>query len=357
MKTMDTTRLGRTELHVTRTAFGVLPLQRTPLDEAIRILQRAYDAGITLYDTARAYTNSEAKLGQALGTVRTRITIATKSGATTRSGLLADLETSLQALRTDYVDLLQLHNPKALPDPADPQSSYAGALEARAKGMVRYIGLTNHSRELAAQAVASGLYDTLQFPLCMLSSVADLALVDQCRAADVGLIAMKPLSGGLITNVQAAFAFLWQYTNVVPIWGIQRLSELDELLGLSAAPPPLDEALRAAISHDRAELSGAFCRGCGYCLPCPADIPIPMAARMSLLLRRMPSEQFLSEAWSAKMERIAACTGCGHCRAHCPYELDTPELLKRNLADYREFSLHAQPGQSSAPAPGVSAQR
>jgi aryl-alcohol dehydrogenase-like predicted oxidoreductase len=318
-------------------SFGVLPLQRAPLDEAVRILRRAYAAGITFYDTARAYTDSEAKLGQALGDVRSQIVIATKSGASTREGLLADLETSLRALRTDYVDVLQLHNPKALPDAADPQSSYAGAVEARAKGMVRYIGLTNHSLELAAQGVASGLYDTLQFPLCMLSTAADLALIEQCRRADLGVIAMKPLSGGLITHVRAAFAFLRQYPNVAPIWGVQQMAELEQLLQLDAAPPALDTELLAAIARDRAELAGAFCRACGYCLPCPVDIPIPMAARMSLLLRRMPYEQFMGEAWREKMERIEKCTGCGRCREHCPYELDTPALLKRNLADYREF--------------------
>jgi aryl-alcohol dehydrogenase-like predicted oxidoreductase len=347
MSTLDTTRLGRTDLQVTRLSFGVLPLQRTPLAEAVRILRRAYDAGITFYDTARGYSDSEAKLGEAFGDIRDRIVIATKSGATSRDGLLRDLETSLRALRTDYVDVLQLHNPKALPDPANPQSAYAGAMEARAKGMVRCIGLTNHSLDLAEKGVASGLYDTLQFPLCMLSSAGDLALVEQCRRADVGLIAMKPLSGGLITNARAAFAFLWQYPNVVPIWGIQRLAELEEFLQFAAAPPPLDEGLQAAIARDRVELTGAFCRACGYCLPCPADIPIPMAARMSLLLRRMPYQQFLGAAWREKMERIATCTGCGHCRKHCPYELDTPALLKRNLADYREFGRqHATPPQA-----------
>lgn len=334
---METARLGRTGLTVTRTAFGVLPMQRVEMGEAVRILRRAHAGGITFYDTARAYSDSEEKIGAALADVRDEIVIATKSGATTRTGLLADLETSLRNLRTDHVDILQLHNPSQLPDPADPESSYAGLLEAQAKGMVRFLGITNHRRDTAAAAVASGLYDTLQFPLCMISAPEDLALIDACREADLGLIAMKALSGGLITNARAAFAFLWQYENVVPIWGIQRMTELEEFLALDVAPPVLDEAMLAAIETDRAGLREDFCRACGYCLPCPAKIPIPMAARMSLLLRRMPFQRFLGEEWAGNMARIEDCIDCGHCKAHCPYGLDTPALLRRNLADYRAF--------------------
>lgn len=334
---MDTTRLGRTGLLVTRTAFGVLPLQRTEMTEAARILRRAYDGGITFYDTARAYSDSEEKIGRALGDVRANIIIATKSGATTRDGVLKDLETSLRNLRTDYVDILQLHNAAELPDPHDPESSYAALLEAKAQGKVRFIGITNHSRERSTAAVESGLYDTLQFPLSYLSSPEDMTLISLCRQHDVGLIAMKALSGGLLTHAPTAFAFLRQYENVVPIWGFQRMAELDELLALDADPPALDDALWSRIERDRRELAGEFCRACGYCLPCPARIPIPMAARMSLLLRRMPYQQFLGAEWQEQMRRINDCLECGHCKGACPYGLETPALLKRNLEDYEVF--------------------
>ncbi len=334
---MHTTQLGRTGLEVTRTAFGVLPLQRTEKYEAARILRRAFDADITFYDTARAYSDSEEKIGQALSDVRENIIIATKSGATTRAGVMKDLETSLRNLRTDYVDILQLHNAAVLPDPQDPESSYAALLEAQAKGMVRFIGITNHSRERAADAVKSGLYDTLQFPLCYISSPEDLALIDLCRENNVGLIAMKALSGGLLTHAPTAFAFLRQYENVVPIWGFQRMVELEELLELDANPPTLNDDLWARIEHDRRELASEFCRACGYCLPCPARIPIPMAARMSLLLRRMPYQQFLGAEWQEQMRRINDCLDCGHCKSACPYGLDTPALLRRNLEDYEVF--------------------
>lgn len=334
---METTRLGRTGLMVTRTAFGVLPLQRVERAEAARILCRAYDAGINFYDTARAYSDSEEKIGDALSDVRDRIIIATKSGARTREGVLKDLQTSLRNLKTDYVDLLQLHNPGAVPDPADPESSYAALLEAREKGMVRFFGFTNHSRERALEAVDSGLFDTLQFPLCAISSLEDLSLIGHCRQADVGVIAMKPLSGGLLTDARSAFAFLHQFENVVPIWGFQRMEELEDLLALDADPPQMDAALRARLESDRRELAADFCRACGYCLPCPQEIPIPMAARMGLLLRRMPYQQFLSIEWSERMRRIEECRECGECMSRCPYGLEIPRLLKEMLADYKEF--------------------
>lgn len=334
---MELTRLGRTNLMVTRTAFGVLPLQRVDMAEAVRILKRAYDAGINFYDTARAYTDSEEKIGNALSDVRDSIIIATKSTATTKAGVLKDIETSLKKLRTDHVDLLQLHNPSVLSDPNDPESGYAGLLAAREKGMTRFIGVTNHVLTRAAAAVDSGLYDTLQYPLCHISSPEDLALIERCRKADMGIIAMKPLSGGLITNARPAFVFLRQYENLVPIWGFQRMGELEELIALDTNPPAFDEEMRKVIEQDQKELASDFCRACGYCQPCPSGIPISMAARMSLLLRRMPYKQFLSDEWNDRMHLVNECTECGHCRSKCPYGLDTPALLRKNLADYEEF--------------------
>lgn len=341
---METTILGRTNMTVTRTGFGVLPLQRTDISEAARILKRAHDAGITFYDTARAYTDSEEKIGYALSDVRDSIIIATKSASATRAGVLADLETSLKNLRTDHVDLIQLHNPAGLPDPEDPESSYAGLIEAREKGMTRFIGFTNHHRERALAAVESGLYDTLQYPLCHISDSEDLEVIARCKAANVGIIAMKPLSGGLLTHARTAFAFLRQYENLVPIWGFQRMSELEEVLEFDSDPPVLDDELWNAIEHDRKELAGDFCRACAYCMPCPAGIQIPMAARMGLLLRRMPYRQFMTKQWYDEMKKIQNCKHCGQCKSRCPYGLDTPSLLNKMLMDYEEFYQgHSQP--------------
>jgi len=335
---MEKTRLGRTGLMVSRTAFGALPIQRVDMETARTILRQAYEGGINFFDTARGYSDSEAKLGYALADVRQEIILATKcSGAKDRASVLQLIETSLSNLRTDYVDILQLHNPATLPDPDDPDSTYAGLIEAREKGMARYIGITNHKLDRALEAARSGMYDTVQFPLSAISAERDLELIAVCKEHDVGLIAMKAMSGGLLTDARLAFAALRRYENVVPIWGIQRESELAEFLALEADPPEWTAELAAAVEREKAELSGDFCRGCGYCLPCPVEIPIPMAARISLLLRRAPSARFLTPEWQAQMDRIEDCLECNQCSEKCPYELDTPALLKKMLVEYRAF--------------------
>ncbi len=332
---MQRIRLGRTGLMVGRTGFGCIPIQRIDFAEARRLLLRAYEGGITMFDTARGYSDSEAKLGHAFADIRARVVLATKTFAADRQGVLESLRTSLSHLKTDYVDILQLHNPSVLPDPNDPESSYAGLVEARRQGMVRLIGVTNHRPEVALRAIESGLYDTMQYPLSPLSSDIELGVISACRRHDVGLLAMKALCGGIYPDPVSSFAFLRQYDNVVPIWGMQRMAELEQFLALEARPPALDEAMLATIAKARRELAGEFCRGCGYCLPCPADIPIPMAARMAFLLRRARAEGFLTTEWREKMARIESCTNCGHCREHCPYGLDAPELLKKMYAEYK----------------------
>ncbi len=330
-------RLGRTGIHAGPTGFGALPLQRIPVADAVRLLRRALEGGIAYFDTARGYTDSERKLGLAFAGMRDRVVLATKSHARTGDAFRRDLAESLAQLGTDHIDVHQFHNPSSCPKPGDGSGLYEAMLEAREQGRVRFIGITNHRLAVAREAVESGLYDTVQFPFSYLSDEKDEALVALCAERDVGFIAMKALAGGLITRSDAAFASLGRFGNVLPIWGIQREAELDEFLAHIAAPPARTPALEEVVRRDREDLSGEFCRACGYCLPCPAGIEIPTAARMVRLLRRAPTERFVSAEGQAMMRRIAECTECGHCREHCPYGLDTPELLKRNLAAYEAF--------------------
>lgn len=334
---MDKIQLGRTKLMVSRSGFGALPIQRISFDETKSILRMAYENGINFFDTARGYTDSEEKIGYSLSEVRNHIILATKSPAKNKKTLFEHLETSLKNLKTDYIDIYQLHNPKELPNPEDSEGLYAGLIEAKKKGMIRFIGLTNHNIKNAMQAAASNLYDTIQFPLNSLSTNEDLKLIAECKKNGIGVIAMKALSGGLITNASTTFAFLRQFDNVVPIWGIQKISELEEFVALEKNPPELDEAMWKLIQKDRNELAGDFCRGCGYCMPCPAGIEIPVQARISLLLRRAPFGPFMEDDFREKMNLINQCLECGQCKNHCPYELDTPNLLKRELKKYNEF--------------------
>ena len=283
------------------------------------------------------YTVSEEKLGAALHDVRQSVVISTKSGGKDKKTVLSHIEKSLRDLQTDYIDLFQFHNPAALPDPRDPDGPFAAALEMQAKGYIRHIGITNHRPQLAKDAIASGNFETLQFPFCYLAADTDFALVEACKAADMGFIAMKGLSGGLLNNAEACYAFMRQYDHVVPIWGIQHEWELDQWLELTERDPQMTPELEAVIAKDRQELAGNFCRSCGYCLPCAAGIDIPQAARMSALLRRSPYQPYMSDEWYAKMHKIEECVHCDACKSRCPYGLDTPALLQLMLKDYDEF--------------------
>lgn len=334
---MTTVTLGTTGIVSPKNAFGALPIQRVTDDEAVAILRRAYEGGMTFFDTARAYSDSEHKLGLAFAGMREKITIATKTGAQNAEGFRRDLETSLATLGTDYIDIYQFHNPAFCPKPGGEDGLYDAMLEAKAQGKIRHIGITNHRLHVAREAVESGLYETLQFPLCYLAAEPDLELVELCRARGVGFIAMKALSGGLITDSAAAYAYLAQFDNVLPIWGIQRMTELEEFLSYIDAPPAMTADMAETIARDRGELLGSFCRGCGYCMPCPVGIEINNCARMSQLIRRSPSAGWLTPAAQEKMMRIEQCLNCGACAAKCPYGLDTPDLLRRNLADYKNI--------------------
>lgn len=333
---METIRLGRTNLIVSKNGFGALPVQRVGMDDACALLRKAYENGINYFDTARAYSDSEEKLGNALADVREKIIISTKTAAETVEDFWKQLNTSLTLLKTDYIDIYQFHNPAFCPKPGDGTGLYEAMLEAKEKGMIRFIGMTNHRLSVAEESVRSGLYDTLQFPFSYLASEKEEALVRLCDKLDVGFICMKALAGGLITRSDVAYAYLAQFP-VAPIWGIQREQELDEFLSYNETPPALTEERLAYIAKERQELIGDFCRGCGYCMPCPADIEINNCARMSLLLRRAPSAGFLTEHWQANMKKIENCLECGQCKSKCPYGLDTPALLKKNYEDYKTF--------------------
>ncbi len=329
--------LGKTGISVNANGFGALPIQRISKEEAGRLLRKAFDGGIDYFDTARYYTDSEEKMGLALADVRDKIIISTKTAAKKADEFWKDLHTSLSLLKTDHIDIYQFHNPNFVPRPNDGTGLIEAMVEAKQQGKIRYIGITNHGLPRAKEAIESGVYDTLQFPLSYLSTDAELELSNLCKQANMGLIAMKALSGGLITDSATACAFLAQFGNIVPIWGIQREKELDEFLAYNQETPVLTDAMKQRIAQDRQELSGEFCRGCGYCMPCPAGIEINNCARMSLLLRRAPQSVHLNADWQAKMMKVKECKHCGRCKSKCPYGLDTPELLRKNLEDYLTF--------------------
>lgn len=336
---MKNVTLGNTGICVPQNGFGALPIQRAGMEEAVKILRRAYDGGIRFFDTARLYSDSEEKIGRAFGdgyVRREEIIIATKTKAVTPEAFWNDLETSLRLLKTDYIDIYQFHQMAKCYRPGDGTGLYECMLEAKKQGKIRHIGGSAHKSGIAEEVAASGLYETVQYPFSYMASDKEIELLRLCEKNHVGFICMKGLAGGLITNSRAAMAFISQFDNAVPIWGIQRESELEEWLSYMDDTPEYDEEIRAFIEKEREELKGDFCRGCGYCMPCTAGIQINQCNRMSLMMRRMPSAGFFGEHWQQEMAKIEDCVECGVCMTKCPYELEIPKLLRKNLEDYRE---------------------
>lgn len=333
---MKSVTLGSTRITVPQNGFGALPIQRDDMSTAVRILRRAYEGGMTFFDTARAYSDSEEKIGEALADVRSQIYLATKTMAKTPEELKSQLDTSLRLLKTDYIDIYQFHCAGQVFKPGDGTGMYECMEDFKRQGIIRHIGITAHKIGIAMDAADSGLYETIQFPFSYLSSEKELELVARCKQNNIGFIAMKGLAGGLINNSRAAFAFISQFDNVVPIWGIQKESELNEWLSYMDNPVYMNDEISAIIENDKKELDGNFCRGCGYCMPCPQGIVINQCARISLMLRRAPSQNWLNEYWQQAMKDIEKCIECGACKKKCPYELDTPNLLKKNYEDYKK---------------------
>lgn len=290
---MEKMVLGRTGLEVGRLGFGALPIQRANARQAHETLNKAYASGFTFFDTARMYTDSEEKIGSALSQVRQHIVIASKTTAQTVEGFFADLHTSLVNLKTDYLDILQFHFAQQAYDVNS--AMYQAMLQAQSQGKIRFIGLSAHALPVARQALESGLYDVVQFPLSLLSTEQELELIDIAVQRNVGLLAMKGLAGGVVRNIPAAFSFLYRFRNLLPLWGIAHMHELDEFLQLAANPPVYDTAMRAAVLEEKAALGDGFCRGCGYCQPCPVGIEMLNIARIALIMQRMPRQLYATE--------------------------------------------------------------
>ena len=247
---MNKLTLGKTGIETVQNGFGALPIQRTDEAEAIRILRRAVEGGITYFDTARAYSNSEEKLGKAFseGGLRDKVFIATKTASKTPEGFWKDLDTSLSLLKTDHIDVYQLHMADRCYAPDDGTGMYECMLEAKKQGKILHIGITAHKLDVAEEIAKSGLYETLQFPFSYLASERDIKLVESCREHNVGFIAMKGLAGGLITRSDAAMAFMSLYPNALPIWGVQRMSELEEWLSFMDRAPEMSEEIASLIA-------------------------------------------------------------------------------------------------------------
>jgi len=337
---METVRLGKTGMTVSRLGFGGIPIQRATEETSIAVVRRCLDLGINFIDTAEVYTTSEARIGKAIAGRREEIILATKSLARDREGMEKHLQQSLKRLDVEQIDLYQFHQVgdlKALETVLDRNGPMAALEAARSKGQVKHIGITSHSLDTAKEAVKTGRFETVQFPFNFIECEAADELIPLAREHDVGFIGMKPLAGGALDNVNLAFKYLLQFPEVVPIPGIQENREIEEIVRVLEGSHQLTEEEQREIQRLRQELGSSFCRRCDYCQPCDEGIMISMALTGRGYLTRAPSEWFFSGPFADILGKAAGCTECGECEDRCPYHLPIREMLSEQVEWFKQM--------------------
>jgi len=326
---------------ISEVGFGGIPIIRLDPNEAVRVLRHAHERGITLYDTANAYRDSEEKIGRAFAGMRDKVVIATKTIRRDAAAAAQHIDNSLIKLRTDYIDLFQMHQIAHEEDwqaVTAPGGAMEAVLKAKEAGKVRHIGVTSHSLAMAIKLVKSGLFSTIQFPFNFIETDACAELFPAARELGVGILAMKPFAGGVIDNADIVFKFLRQYPDAIPLPGCDSLHSVDQVVGIYDQPSHLTDHDRALIDEYREKLGKAFCRRCEYCQPCPQSVKITMALGYQIFVSRM-GPLVAADFARAAMETIPQCKECGACIKRCPYELPIAEMLKSNFASY---SKHRQ---------------
>jgi len=329
---MEKVRLGKTGMMVSRIRFGGIPIQRLTDDEAVAVVKRCLDLGVTYLDTANAYTTSEARIGKAIAGRRKDLVIATKSGARTREGVEQHLALSLKNLGTDYIDLYQFHNvsdSRNLQMVLDPNGPVSVVEKAMKDGAIRHMGVTSHSMDAAKEAVKTGRFETVMFPFNFITSEPATDLLPLCQEHDVALIAMKPLAGGMLDNARLAFKYLLQFPDVVPLVGIEKPGEIEEIVGLLGMSWKLTAAEKRQMQKMIAELGNQFCRRCDYCQPCTANIAISTVMNMPSFAKRMPPARIFAGQFNEVMKKAYDCTDCGDCEERCPFKLPIREIMKQ----------------------------
>ncbi len=328
--------LGRTGLKVKTMGFGGIPIQRVSETEAVEVVRRCYEHGLNYYDTARGYTNSEERIGKALEDVRDKVYLATKSHQRTAEGIFSELETSLRNLRTDHVDVYQLHNVTSADQWAEVQAK-GGALEAvyqaKEEGRVRHIGVTSHNPDLAVELAKSGRFETLMIQYHYIITKPEEAVLPICRKLNVGTIAMKPFGGGAFSNANIALKYVFNNPDVdLVIPGTLSVAEVDENISVWLGDMKLSPREYELIEQDKQELGQMFCRGCDYCQPCPQEIPISFILRAEKqMLRRMGWTDSRVEQVRKAKDKLDSCIHCGACESRCPYQLHIQELLPKAM--------------------------
>ena len=322
--------LGKTGLKISRMGFGGIPIQRIDAQGTKALMQQLAEAGVNYIDTARGYTVSEQFLGEALEGIRDKFVLATKSMSRTKEAMAADIETSLGNLRTDHIELYQVHNPNM--EQLEQVIAEGGALEAlmeaKAAGKIGHIGLTAHSLEVFEKALTLDWVETIMFPYNIVETQGE-ALIAACTEKNIGFIDMKPLAGGAIEDATLAMRFVVANPNVtVVIPGMADPAEIEQNLAAVNNEAPLSEEEQAGIEQVRAQLGTQFCRRCNYCAPCTVGIAIPNVFLMQGYLERYGLADWAQGRYDAMPVKASAYIQCGACEPRCPYQLPIREMLK-----------------------------
>lgn len=333
---MEKRQLGRTGMEVSVISFGALPIQRCTMEEAGPVLHKVLDAGINFIDTARAYTDSEAKIGKYIASRRSEYYLATKSMARDKAGMAKDVDISLQTMQVEYIDLYQVHNIKTRQD-LDAVMAPGGALEAlkeaKAAGKIRFIGVTGHSVDLLMEAVKSDQFDTVQVPFNFIETKANEELFPLAKAMNVGRIVMKPLGGGQVRSFDLALRFILEQDISVAIPGMDDIVQIDENLAAAKNFRPLTQEEQAILKKEAADIGPNFCRRCGYCMPCAAGIDIPQTFIFHLQYSSYGLKEAIPLRYAGMKAKASDCIECGICEERCPYDLPIRDRMKQVAKD------------------------
>ena len=321
--------LGNTNMKIKRVGFGGIPIQRITQEDTNLVIDELEKNGINFIDTARGYTVSEEYIGNSLVGRRQKFYIATKSMSRDYEGMKKDIEISLKNLKTDYIDLYQLHNVKIEEYETifNEDKAFRALLEAQKEGKIKYIGITSHSIETIEKAIEDGKFDTIQFPYNIVEDQADEAF-KKAHEKGIGIIVMKPLAGGALDDATLAIKYILSKEYIdVAIPGMDSIKQVKENVDV-LNNLGLTEEDKEKIDNIRATLGGKFCRRCEYCLPCPLGVNIPQNFLLEGYYTRYNLKEWSKERYDSLEGKASKCIACGKCETKCPYELPIIEMLK-----------------------------
>ena len=331
---MERMVLGRTGLEVYRLGLGGIPIQRVGEEEAVQTVLHAVERGVDFIDTSRIYTTSERRIGLALEQTDRHVVVASKTPAPTADGARAHLETSLRELRRGHIDLYQCHfvaDTEAYRTIVSPGGALEGLIAARGEGLISHIGITSHSLDVLEQAIDDGFFDTIMVCFSFLEPKAREIVIPRAVDRNIGVMAMKPFSGGVIEDARLALNYSLSEPGVLVLAGVETPALFDKNWQVFAENEPLSAAQEEEIAALQRQYDKLFCRRCDYCQPCSEDIPIQTVLGIRYLVKRMGKKTFMEGPFGQAVAKGTDCTECGVCMTRCPYELPIPDLIRENL--------------------------